>query len=57
MIRGRRHVIATVEIYDRGEANVDLGVANIALAEYQTPDNDKAGGCPLCAQQVPVTRF
>jgi orotate phosphoribosyltransferase len=50
-------VIATVEIYDRGEANVDLGVPNIALAEYQAPDNYRAGGCPLCAQQVPVTRF
>jgi orotate phosphoribosyltransferase len=50
-------VIATVEIYDRGEANVDLGVPNIPLAEYKSPDNYKAGDCPLCAQQQPITRF
>src|SRR5438552_10692400 len=28
-------VLATIEIYDRGEAIVDLGVPNIALAEYK----------------------
>jgi orotate phosphoribosyltransferase len=50
-------VIATVEIYDRGEANVDLGVPNIPLAEYKAPDNYKAGDCPLCHAGMPITRF
>jgi orotate phosphoribosyltransferase len=50
-------VIATVEIYDRGEANVDLGVPNIPLAEYTAPDNYKAGDCPLCQAGMPITRF
>jgi len=51
------HVIATVEIYDRGEANVDLGVPNIPLAEYKAPDNYKAGACPLCKAGLAITRF
>jgi orotate phosphoribosyltransferase len=50
-------VAATVEIYDRCEANVDLGVPNIALAEYKAPPNYQAGDCPLCAQKIPITRF
>jgi orotate phosphoribosyltransferase len=50
-------VIATAEIYDRGEANVDLGVPNIPLAEYKAPDNYKAGNCPLWQAGMPVTRF
>lgn len=50
-------VVATVEIYDRCESNVDLGVPNIALAEYRAPENFTASDCPLCAQQVPITRF
>jgi orotate phosphoribosyltransferase len=50
-------VVATVEIYDRCEAIVDLGVPNIALAEYRAPDNFEADQCPLCAQKVPITRF
>jgi orotate phosphoribosyltransferase len=50
-------VVATVEIYDRSEAVVDLGVPNIALAEYRAPDNYKAADCPLCAQHMPITRF
>lgn len=50
-------VVATVEIYDRCESIVDLGVPNIALAEYRAPENVKAGDCPLCAQRVPITRF
>jgi orotate phosphoribosyltransferase len=50
-------VVATVEIYDRCEAMVDLGVPNIALAEYRAPDNFTADQCPLCAQKVPITRF
>ena len=50
-------VIATMEIYDRMESNVDLGVPNFALAEYRAPENYKAGACPLCAKKVPITRF
>ena len=50
-------VVATVEIYDRCEAVVDLGVPNIALAEYRAPENYKADSCPLCRDRVPVTRF
>jgi orotate phosphoribosyltransferase len=50
-------VVATVEIYDRCEAIVDLGVPNIALAEYRAPENFKANRCPLCAQKAPITQF
>jgi orotate phosphoribosyltransferase len=50
-------VVATVEIYDRGEAVADLGVPNIALAEYQAPENYEASACPLCQAGVPITRF
>ena len=50
-------VLATVEIYDRGEAVVDIGVPNIALAEYKAPENYRADSCPLCGAAVPITRF
>ena len=50
-------VVATIEIYDRCEANIDLGVPNVALAEYKAPENYKAADCPLCAQKIPITRF
>jgi len=50
-------VVAAVQIYDRCEAIVDLGVPNIALAEYRAPENFRADQCPLCAQKVPITRF
>lgn len=50
-------VVATMEIYDRGEATVDLGVPNIALAEYRAPENYTAESCPLCGQRIPITRF
>jgi orotate phosphoribosyltransferase len=50
-------VIATVEICDRCEALVDLGVPNIALVEYRAPENYTAAECPLCKAGVPVTRF
>jgi orotate phosphoribosyltransferase len=50
-------VIATVEICDRMESVVDLGVPNIALAEYKAPENFKAGACPFCKSGVPITRF
>jgi len=50
-------IVATVEIYDRCEAVVDLGSPNIALAEYEASDNFRAGQCPLCRAHVPITRF
>ena len=55
--QARGEVVATVEIYDRGEAVAGLGVPNIALAEYRTRENFKTGECPLCKAGVPVTRF
>ena len=50
-------VIATVEICDRLEAMVDLGVPNYALFEYAAPENFPADACPLCAAGVPVSHF
>jgi orotate phosphoribosyltransferase len=50
-------VVATVEIYDRMESVTDLGVPNVALAEYQAPENFLASECPLCKAGVPITRF
>jgi len=50
-------VVATMEIYDRGEAMIDLGVPNIALAEFKTPDNYSASACPLCKAGLPITKF
>jgi len=50
-------VLASVEIYDRLESIVDLGVPNIALAEYRASDNYKAGECLLCKAGVPITKF
>jgi orotate phosphoribosyltransferase len=50
-------VVATMQIYDRLESIVDLGVPNIALAEYKAPPNYKASECPLCRSNVPVTTF
>jgi orotate phosphoribosyltransferase len=50
-------IIGTAEIYDRLEAVVDLGVPNVALADYGAPQNFPAASCPLCAQQVPFTTF
>jgi len=50
-------VVATVEIYDRCEAIADLGVPNIALAEYKAPENYEAGDCPLCREGAAITRF
>jgi len=50
-------VIATVQIYDRLEAIVDLGVPNIALAEYRAPENYPAASCPLCEAGIPITSF
>ena len=50
-------VIATIEICDRMESIRDVGVPNIALAEYQAPENFTADACPLCRSGVPITRF
>lgn len=50
-------VLATVEIYDRQESVVDVGVPNIALAEYKAPENFKASECPMCKAGEPITRF
>jgi len=50
-------VVGTVEIYDRMEAIVDLGVPNIALAEYRASDNFPAEACPLCRAGKPITAF
>src|SRR6266851_5596742 len=50
-------VVATVEIYDRLGSIIDLGVPNIALADYKAPENYNEASCPLCAARVPITRF
>jgi orotate phosphoribosyltransferase len=50
-------VIATTEICDRLEAIVDLGVPNVALAEYRAPENYAAASCPLCQAGTPITSF
>ena len=50
-------VLATIEICDRLEAIADVGVPNIALAEYKAPENYKESECPLCKAGTPITRF
>ena len=50
-------IIATVEIYDRCEAILDVGVRNIALAEYRAPENYRQADCPLCKTGTPITTF
>jgi orotate phosphoribosyltransferase len=50
-------VVASVEICDRMEAIVDLGVPNIALVEFKAPENYKAADCPLCKAGKAITRF
>jgi orotate phosphoribosyltransferase len=50
-------VVATVEICDRLESIVELGVPNIPLVEYKAPENFSAGACPLCRAGTPITRF
>jgi orotate phosphoribosyltransferase len=50
-------VIATVQIYDRQEALVDLGVPNISLAGYRTSENYPADDCPMCRGRQPITAF
>ena len=50
-------VIGTVEICDRLEAVVDVGVPNYALAEYKAPENFAAAECPMCQAGEPITSF
>ena len=50
-------VLATVEIYDRGESVVDVGVPNFPLASYQSAHNYTAAACPMCAQGMPITTW
>src|SRR5437868_164256 len=50
-------VLATIQIYDRCEAIVDLDVPNIALAEYKAPANYTAAECPMCKAGMAITRF
>jgi orotate phosphoribosyltransferase len=50
-------VIATVQICDRLEALVDLGVPNISLLDYPAPENFPAATCPLCAAGTPISNF
>jgi orotate phosphoribosyltransferase len=50
-------VVVSVEIYDRMESLVDLGVPNIALAELKAPPNYPAAECPLCKAGIPITQF
>ena len=50
-------VIGTVQICDRMEAVVDLGVPNYALVDYPAPENFSESGCPMCAKGEAVTAF
>jgi orotate phosphoribosyltransferase len=49
--------VGTMQICDRMESTVDLGVPNVALAEIRTPANFPAPACPLCGDGRPITRF
>ena len=50
-------VIGTVQICDRMEAVVDLGVPNFALVEYEAGENFAAAECPMCRAGQPITTF
>jgi len=50
-------VIGTMQIIDRCEATVNLGVPNVSLVEYKAPPNYPAAQCPLCAAHVPIATF
>jgi orotate phosphoribosyltransferase len=50
-------VLATVEICDRMEAMVDLGVPNYSLADYRAPENYPITECPMCKAGEPITTF
>lgn len=50
-------VLATVQICDRLEALVDVGVPNYALVEYRAPENYPVAECPMCQAGEPITTF
>ena len=50
-------IVGTTQIHDRLESIVDLGVPNVALAEYKAPPNYRADACPLCQAGTPITTF
>jgi orotate phosphoribosyltransferase len=50
-------VLATVEICDRLESVIDIGVPNIALVDYRAPENYPVANCPMCKSGQPVTTF
>jgi orotate phosphoribosyltransferase len=50
-------VVGTMQIIDRCEATVSVGVPNVSLVEYTAPPNHPAAQCPLCAAHVPITTF
>ena len=50
-------VVATIEIYDRCEAVVDLGVPNIALVEYRAPRTTRWARARCAEAGTPITRF
>jgi len=50
-------VVATAEIYDRLECTFEIGVPNVALAEYKAPENFSAAACPMCAAGQPIATF
>jgi hypothetical protein len=55
--RAGGNVLATVEIYDRGESVVDIGVPNVALASYESSHNYIADECPMCLEGIPITKW
>ena len=50
-------LVATVQIYDRGESVVDLRVPNYSLAAYESTHNLTADACPMCREGVPITTW
>ena len=50
-------VIGTMQIIDRCEATVTLGVPSVSLVEYKAPPNYPAASCPMCAAHEPITSF
>ncbi len=50
-------VLGTVQIVDRLECMVDLGVPNVALTEFKAPPNWPADTCPRCAAGEPIAAF
>lgn len=58
LVRGAGgEVIGTVEIYDRLESVVDIGVPNYGLVDYRAEGNFPADACPLCREGRPFTTF